>query len=44
MLERNVDATALSIDAGIQTLVETTEYSVWSSPVLVDQDVSAVPD
>jgi hypothetical protein len=43
MLERNVDATALSIDAGVQILVETTEYSVWSSPILVDQDVSAVP-
>jgi hypothetical protein len=43
MLEKSVDAAVLSIDTGVQTLVETTEYSVWSSPILVDQEVSAVP-
>jgi hypothetical protein len=43
MLERSVDTTVLSIDAGVQTLVETMEHSVWSSPASVDHEVSAVP-
>jgi len=38
MSEKNVDATALSIDTGIQAVVETTEYFVQFSPILVDQE------
>ena len=43
MSEKSVDATVLSIDTGVQALVETTECSVQFSPVLVDQGISAVP-
>jgi hypothetical protein len=43
MSERSVDTTVLAINAGVQTLVETMEYSVWFSPASVDQEVSAVP-
>ena len=43
MSEKGVDATVLSIDTGVQALVETMECSVQFSPVGVDQGISAVP-
>ena len=43
MSEKSIDATVLSIDAGVQALVETMECSVQFSPILVDQEISAVP-
>lgn len=43
MSEKGVDATVLSIDTGVQALVETTECSVQFSPTVVDQGISAVP-
>lgn len=43
MSEKSVDATVLSIDTGVQAVVETTECSVQFSPVMVDQGISAVP-
>jgi len=43
MSEKSVDATVLSVDTGVQALVETMECSVQFSPVLVDQGISAVP-
>ena len=43
MAEKSVDATVLSVDTGVQALVETTECSVQFSPVLVNQGISAVP-
>ena len=43
MSEKGVDATVLTIDTGVQALVETTECSVQFSPVVVDQGISAVP-
>ena len=43
MSEMSVDATVLTIDTGVQAIVETTECSVQFSPVLVDQGISAVP-
>ena len=43
MLEKSVDATVLTIDTGVQALVEKTECSVQFSPVVVDQGISAVP-
>jgi hypothetical protein len=43
MSEKSVDATTLSIDTGVQAVVETTECSVQFSPVLVNQAISAIP-
>ena len=43
MSEKSVDATLLSIDAGVQALVETIERSIQFSPIVVDQGISAVP-
>lgn len=43
MSEKSIDATVLSIDTGVQALVETTECSVQFSPVLVSQGISAIP-
>jgi hypothetical protein len=41
--EMSVDATVLSVDTGVQAVVEMRECSVQFSPVLVDQVVSAIP-
>lgn len=43
MSEKSIDATVLSIDTGVQAIVETTECSVQFSPALVDQGISAIP-
>ena len=43
MSEKSVDATTLSIDTGVQAVVQTTECSVQFSPILVDREISAVP-
>ena len=43
MSEKSIDATVLSIDTGVQAIVETTECSVQFSPVVVSQGISAVP-
>jgi len=43
MSEKGIDATVLSVDTGVQALVETAECSVQFSPIGVDQGISAVP-
>ena len=43
MSEKSVDATTLSIDTGIQAVIQTTECSVQFSPVLIHQEISTVP-
>jgi len=43
MSEKSVDATTLSIDTGVQAVVQTTEFLAQFSPVLVHQEISAVP-
>lgn len=43
MSEKGVDATVLSIDTGVQAIVETTECSVQFSPIMVNQGITAVP-
>jgi hypothetical protein len=43
MSEKSVDATVLSVDTGVQAIVETTDCSVQFSPTVVNQGISAVP-
>ena len=43
MSEKSVDATVLSVDTGVQAVVETTECYVQFSPTMVDQEISAIP-